>query len=66
MSTPINYNPADAGCLFEGCGSQETVTLSHLGRRCAAHPPVFDPATAVELVRDGWTDTAFSYCRESM
>jgi len=65
VSAPINYNPADAGCLFEGCGSQDTVTLSRLGRRCADHPPLFDPTTAVEMVRDGWTDTAMSYVRWS-
>jgi hypothetical protein len=63
MTVPTNYNPADTGCTFPGCASQQTDSLSHLGRRCTEHPPVFDPARAVELVRDGWPDTAMAYIR---
>jgi len=57
-----------SGCTFpvatgKWCGTEDTVTLSHLGRRCEVHPPLFDPTTAVEMVRDGWTDTAMAYVR---
>lgn len=38
------------GCTFPGCGSAETIWLTaYTGRRCAAHPPVFDPDAAVSM-----------------
>ena len=49
------------GCTT--CGTQQTATLSRLGRRCAQHPPVFDPAIAVGLMVDGWPGTAMAYVR---
>jgi len=51
------------GCTAKGCGTQQTISLSHVGRRCAAHPPEFDVATAVGLMVDGWPATALAYCR---
>lgn len=77
MTEPADLNPipdhhtpwTTSGCTFvagrQRCGSEDTATLSHLGRRCELHPPEFDPTRAVELVRDGWTDTAMSYVRWS-
>jgi len=51
------------GCTARDCGTQDTVTLSHIGRRCAQHPPAFDPNTAVELMVDGWPHTSLAYVR---
>ncbi|HET6915526.1 MAG TPA: hypothetical protein VFH56_05495 [Acidimicrobiales bacterium] len=55
------------GCtaLVDGrlCGSEDTVTLSRLGRRCAQHPPAFDPAVAVALMVSGWPGAAMAYVR---
>jgi hypothetical protein len=66
---PEHFMPwTKAGCTFipapgQRCGTEHTVTLSWLGRRCTEHPPSFDPQRAVALMVDGWTDTAFGYCR---
>jgi len=49
------------GCSV--CATQDTTTASRLGRRCAEHPPAFDPSTAVALMVDGWPDTALAYVR---
>lgn len=47
MSAPIGYDPAKVGCTAEGCGSQQTETLTgHFGRRCAAHAPWLELAKA--------------------
>jgi hypothetical protein len=55
---------ATDGCTAPGCGTQNTVTLDGVhGRRCAEHPPTFDPAHAVELAVDGRLETALGYCR---
>jgi hypothetical protein len=55
------------GCTASGCGTQDTVTLDGVhGRRCAQHPPTFDPARAVELAVTGRLDTALGYCRTEM
>jgi hypothetical protein len=56
---------SQSGCTQPGCGTEDTETLSVAGRRCAAHPPTFDPKRAVELAVDGWADTAMAYCRWS-
>lgn len=57
-------NPASTGCTV--CRSQDTVTLdSHHGRRCAQHPPRFDPARAVRLAITGQVATALAYCRRN-
>lgn len=57
---------AVGGCTERGCGTQETVTVSRLGGRCAAHPPTFDPATAVGLMVAGWPATAMAYIRAGL
>jgi hypothetical protein len=68
---PERFQPwTKSGCTFisdpgERCGTEDTDTLSWLGRRCAAHPPIFEPEHAVQLAADGWVDTALSYCRWS-
>ena len=51
------------GCTAHGCGTQQTATVSRVGRRCDDHAPQFDPSTAVELMVDGWPGTALAYCR---
>lgn len=59
-----------SGCTFfttpgARCGTEDTATLSWLGRRCSEHPPVFEVDHAVALAADGWTDTAMAYVRWS-
>ena len=54
---------AIGGCTERGCGTQDTVTVSRVGRRCADHAPEFDPSHAVELAVDGWPATAMAYVR---
>jgi hypothetical protein len=51
------------GCTARGCGTQQTVTVSRVGRRCESHPDQFDPSHAVALMVDGWAGTALAYCR---
>jgi hypothetical protein len=51
-------------CTGPGCTSQDTVTVDGVnGRRCAAHPPQFEPEHAVRLAVIGWREAAYSYCR---
>lgn len=54
-----------AGCTV--CGTESTVTIDGLnGRRCADHPPVFNPVTAVDMaVKDG-PATALAYVRAGL
>jgi hypothetical protein len=60
------YNPIHAGCTFPGCGVQDTVTCcGRLGRRCADHPPVFDPEHAVALMTVD-LGAAVDYCRTGL
>lgn len=60
---PRPTDGAREGCTT--CGSQQTETVDGInGRRCAEHPSVFDPATAVELARRGDMATALTYCRQ--
>src|SRR5690348_10110464 len=52
------------GCT--SCGSPETVTVDGInGKRCADHPPTFDPSTAVELMRRGLPGAAGAYIRSA-
>lgn len=51
------------GC--EVCGTADTATVDGVhGRRCAEHPPVFDPAHAVRLAVGGQLTDALRYCRQ--
>lgn len=55
---------AVAGCTATDCGTQDTITLDGVhSRRCAQHPPTFDPQRAVELAVSGRLETALGYCR---
>jgi hypothetical protein len=51
------------GCTARGCGTQVTASLDgHLGRRCANHPPRFDPRRAFDIaLRD--PHAALAYIR---
>ena len=58
------YDPAKSGCTYIGCTTQDTATVDgHYGRRCAQHPPTFDPNRAVALMAGGWPGTALAYVR---
>lgn len=51
-------------CTYRGCDSTDIATLDGInGRRCADHPPTFDPDTAVELMRRGLPGAALAYVR---
>lgn len=55
---------AATGCTAPDCGTQDTVTLDGVhGRRCAEHPPTFNPTIAVELAVAGQLADAYGYCR---
>ena len=50
-----------SGCTT--CGTEQTATVDgHNGRRCAQHPPRFDPTRAVHLALHDPAQ-AMSYCR---
>ena len=68
MTTLPGWPPtAPAGCTAPGCGTQNTTTVDGVhGRRCAEHPPTFDPARAVHLAMSGRLDTALGYCRTDL
>lgn len=54
--------PLPPGCTV--CGTQQTVTLDGInGRRCAAHPPVFDAERAVTLAVKVGPSAALAYIR---
>ena len=55
-----------AGCTYPGCATEDTVSLSVVGRRCERHPPQFDPQRAVDLWLDGFPETASAYCRSPL
>lgn len=53
---------SQAGCT--ACGTERTLTVDGLnGRRCADHPPVFNPVVAVDIAVKGWPATALAYVR---
>ena len=58
---PLSYDTAKRGCSWPGCGTQDTETLSNKGRRCADHPPGFDPDRAVQLMTSGKREQALDY-----
>lgn len=50
------------GCTV--CGSADTATVDGInGRRCADHPPTFDPERAVDLAVRGLPGAAMAYVR---
>jgi len=56
---------AAGGCTV--CRTQDTATLDGVhGRRCAEHPPTFDPYRAVQLAITGRLGTALGYCRTEL
>lgn len=55
------------GCTEPGCETNATSTVDAVhGRRCAAHPPRFDPARAVRLAVNGLIRDALAYARTEM
>lgn len=65
MTTLEAYNPAAGGCTV--CGSQDTTTVDGVcGRRCADHPPTFDPEHAVKLAARVSTEAAVAYVRTEL
>ena len=64
MTDPYVYSAPVGGCLI--CKSPQTSTVDgYGGRRCQAHPTVFDPAHAVALMVGGQPGTAAAYVRWS-
>jgi hypothetical protein len=56
--------PLPRGCTV--CDTQDTATVDGIhGRRCAAHPPTFDPAHAVNLMVRGLPGAALAYVRSA-
>lgn len=52
----------EKGCTV--CGTEDTATVDGVsGRRCATHPPAFQPDRAVELAVTGDLPSALAYCR---
>lgn len=52
------------GCTHPDCAREDTTTVDgHNGRRCAEHPPTFDPDRAVVLMVAAGPDTALAYVR---
>jgi hypothetical protein len=65
MTTPgesYRLPPSSQGCSV--CKSPDVTTMDGIcGRRCPAHPPVYDRPWALSLVDLGLAGEAFAYLR---
>lgn len=59
--------PPAEHCTAPGCTTTDTATVDgRWGRRCAEHPPTFDPTYAVHLAVRLGPEAAFTYCRTDL
>lgn len=66
MTEPDDLHRPVLRCTARDCDSTDIATVDGItGRRCATHPPTFDPDTAVELMRRGLPGAALAYVRSA-